>query len=65
MDHRETAYTMQPIGIIHSEHTVPEKTPIQPVYARDCQGRGEVFPDDAQGLRGKRGYGQGGDGIPG
>jgi len=39
-----------PIGIIHSEHTTPEKTPIQPVYAQDCRGQVEVFPDYAEGL---------------
>lgn len=27
-----------PIGIIHSPHSVAEKTPIQPCYAADCTG---------------------------
>lgn len=49
-------YTMQPIGIIHSEHTVPEKTPIQPVYAQGCQGRVEIFPDYAEGLSDIEGF---------
>lgn len=40
----------QPIGVIRSEHTVPEKTPIQPVYAPECTGTVEVFPDYAEGL---------------
>jgi hypothetical protein len=26
----------EPIGVIRSQHTVPEQTPIQPVYARGC-----------------------------
>ncbi len=41
----------RPIGVIRSEHLQPEKTPIQPVYARECQGRAEVFPEFAEGLR--------------
>lgn len=39
-----------PIGIIHSEHTVAEKTPVQPVYAYGCQGRIEVFEKFKTGL---------------
>jgi len=38
------------IGIIHSEHTIAEKTPIQPVYARGCKGRVEVFEEFQDGL---------------
>ncbi len=41
----------KPIGIIHSEHTIAEKTPIQPVYAKGCKGQVEVFPEYARGLR--------------
>jgi tRNA-Thr(GGU) m(6)t(6)A37 methyltransferase TsaA len=40
-----------PIGIIHSEHTVAEKTPIQPVYAQSCYGQVELFPEYAEGLK--------------
>jgi tRNA-Thr(GGU) m(6)t(6)A37 methyltransferase TsaA len=43
--------TYRPIGVIRSEHTSPEKTPIQPVYAKGCRGRAEVFPEYADGLR--------------
>jgi len=39
-----------PIGIIHSPHTVPEKTPIQPVYAAACSGTVELDPAYAAGL---------------
>ena len=48
------AYT--PIGIIHSEHKVPERTPIQPVYSQGCVGRVEVFPEYAPGLRDVEGF---------
>ena len=41
-----------PIGIIHSEHTVKEKTPIQPIYAQTCRGQVEVFPEFQEGLDG-------------
>lgn len=46
----ETAIIYRPIGLIRSEHTVAEKTPIQPVYAQGCPGRAEVFPEFADGL---------------
>lgn len=48
--------TYQAIGIIYSEHTVVENTPIQPVYARGCKGRIEVFPEFAEGLRDLEGF---------
>ena len=38
------------IGVIHSEHVVPQETPIQPVYALDCRGRVEILPEFADGL---------------
>lgn len=46
----------RPIGVIRSEHTKPEKTPIQPVYSEGCQGRAEVFPEFAAGLRDLEGF---------
>lgn len=39
-----------PIGIIRSEHICAERTPIQPVYARGCEGRVEVRQEFAEGL---------------
>ena len=39
------------IGVIHSGHTRPEETPIQPVFASGCKGQVEVFPEFAEGLR--------------
>lgn len=44
------------IGVIRSEHVAPENTPIQPIYARDCAGRVEVFPEYAEGLRDIEGF---------
>ncbi|MBZ0265405.1 tRNA (N6-threonylcarbamoyladenosine(37)-N6)-methyltransferase TrmO [bacterium] len=41
----------RPIGIIHSTHTNPEKTPIQPVYARDCVGKVEIDIQYLPGLK--------------
>jgi tRNA (Thr-GGU) A37 N-methylase len=41
---------LSPIGVIHSGHIVPEKTPIQPVYAGSCTGTVEVLPEYADGL---------------
>ncbi len=46
----------QPIGVIHSGHTRPEETPIQPVYAEGCEGKAEVFPEFAPGLRDLEGF---------
>lgn len=33
----------QPIGILHTMHQDPEKTPIQPVFASGCQGEAQIF----------------------
>ena len=46
----------RPIGVIHSEHTAAEKTPIQPVYAKGCKGRVEVYPEFAEGLKDLGGF---------
>jgi tRNA-Thr(GGU) m(6)t(6)A37 methyltransferase TsaA len=40
-----------PIGVIRSEHSVAEKTPIQPAYAKGCPGRAEIYPEFEEGLR--------------
>ena len=48
--------TYRPIGIIHSEHTVAEKTPIQPIYAQGCKGQVEIFTEFAEGLRDLDGF---------
>ncbi|MBN1809305.1 MAG: tRNA (N6-threonylcarbamoyladenosine(37)-N6)-methyltransferase TrmO [Planctomycetes bacterium] len=44
------------IGIIHSEHTRAEDTPIQPVFAEQCKGRAEIFPEYADGLKDIEGF---------
>jgi tRNA-Thr(GGU) m(6)t(6)A37 methyltransferase TsaA len=48
--------TYKPIGVIRSEHTRPEDTPIQSVYATGHQGRAEVFPEYEAGLRDLEGF---------
>lgn len=45
-----------PIGIIHSIHTIPDKTPIQPVYAKGCRGTVEIYPAYIQGLNDLEGF---------
>jgi len=40
----------RPIGVIHSPHVEPAKTPIQPRYADGYEGTVEVFPEYAAGL---------------
>ncbi len=47
---RPQTYTFSPIGVIHSEHTEPEATPIQSRYATGSPGRAEVFNAYAEGL---------------
>jgi tRNA (adenine37-N6)-methyltransferase len=46
----------KPIGVVRSEHTRAEETPIQPAYAKGCRGRAEVFPEYADGLRDLEGF---------
>jgi tRNA-Thr(GGU) m(6)t(6)A37 methyltransferase TsaA len=46
----------QPIGIIRSEHTDPDKTPIQSVYAAGCRGRAELLPEYTEGLSDLEGF---------
>ena len=52
----ERAFVCCPIGVIHTEHTAAEKTPIQPVYAKGSTGVVEVFPEFAAGLRDVDGF---------
>ena len=48
--------TFTPIGVIHSPHTDPQRTPIQPVYATGVAGEVEVFPEYEEGLRDLEGF---------
>lgn len=52
----KNTFCYQPIGIIHSEHTDPAKSPIQPCYAEGAMGKVEVFPEYAEGLNDLEGY---------
>lgn len=44
------------IGVIHSPHRLPEETPIQPAFAEGIQGRAEILPEYAEGLRDLEGF---------
>jgi len=46
----------KPIGYIRSEHINPEKTPIQPVFAKGCNGKAEIFPEYQEGLKDLEGF---------
>lgn len=48
--------TFNPIGVIHSEHVIAQKTPIQPAYAKGCKGQVEIFPEYTEGLRDLDGF---------
>jgi len=48
--------TLTPIGIIHSEHHDPKRTPIQPVCAPGSRGHIEIFPQYAEGLDDVEGF---------
>jgi tRNA-Thr(GGU) m(6)t(6)A37 methyltransferase TsaA len=52
----DETYIYRPIGILRSKHTSPEKTPIQPIYAKGCKGRAEILPQYADGLRDLEGF---------
>ncbi|MBW1716924.1 MAG: tRNA (N6-threonylcarbamoyladenosine(37)-N6)-methyltransferase TrmO [Deltaproteobacteria bacterium] len=46
----------KPIGVIHSQFRQPKGTPIQPTGAQGIDGRVEVFPEYAQGLKDLEGF---------
>ena len=46
----------KPIGVIHSPFRQPKGTPIQPAGAQGIDGRVEVFPEYAQGLKDLEGF---------
>lgn len=52
----KTSIIYRPIGIINSEHTRAESTPIQSAYAQDCMGMVKVFPEFEKGLRDLDGF---------
>lgn len=51
-----TAVCYTPIGVVRSPHHLPAETPIQPVFARGCRGRVEVFEKFVEGLRDLEGF---------
>jgi tRNA-Thr(GGU) m(6)t(6)A37 methyltransferase TsaA len=51
-----TGITYKSIGTIHSEHKQANETPIQPVYAQECAGAVDVFPEFAEGLADLEGF---------
>lgn len=48
---RNSTFTYRPIGIIHSPHLDPHRTPIQPIYAKGIKGRVEIFAEYEVGLQ--------------
>jgi tRNA (adenine37-N6)-methyltransferase len=56
LDVNDCHITYTSIGVIHSVHTIAEQTPIQPVFAQDCKGWVEVFPEFASGLQDLEGF---------
>jgi tRNA-Thr(GGU) m(6)t(6)A37 methyltransferase TsaA len=46
----------KPIGYLRSEHTNPDKTPIQPVFAKGFKGEAEIFPEYQEGLKDIEGF---------
>lgn len=53
---RETGITCSPIGIVHSEFTAREGTPIQPAFAKDAPGQVVVYDEFAAGLQDLDGF---------
>jgi tRNA-Thr(GGU) m(6)t(6)A37 methyltransferase TsaA len=47
---------LKPIGVVRSEHTRMDKTPVLPVFAEGCRGTVEVFPEYAAGLQDIEGF---------
>lgn len=46
----------RPIGIIHTPYQEQENTPIQGIFAPDVEGKVEVFPEYAEGLKDIQGF---------
>ena len=49
-------FRFSPIGVVHTPHELPEKTPIQPRYAQGVKGRVEVFAEYEEGLADIEGF---------
>jgi tRNA-Thr(GGU) m(6)t(6)A37 methyltransferase TsaA len=53
---RMREFTIKHIGYIRSEHKDAENTPCQPVFAPECKGQVEVFPEFTEGLKDIEGF---------
>ncbi len=49
-------FEYKPIGVIHSPFKEPKGTPIQPSGAKGVEGKVEVFPQYAEGLKDLEGF---------
>jgi tRNA-Thr(GGU) m(6)t(6)A37 methyltransferase TsaA len=56
MDSITDTITFKPIGVIRSQHMEARRTPIQPIYAKGCKGRVEIFPEFTEGLSDLQGF---------
>jgi len=52
----EVSFVCRPIGVVRSDHSAADRTPIQPVFAEGCAGRAEIFPEFVEGLRDLEGF---------
>jgi len=52
----DTIINYKPIGVIHSPFKKPQGTPIQSAAAEGVEGRIEVFPEYAEGLKDLEGF---------
>ena len=56
MDAERKDIVFRPIGVVRSAHTDPSRTPIQPRYAKDIEGRIEIYPEYEEGLTDVEGF---------
>jgi tRNA-Thr(GGU) m(6)t(6)A37 methyltransferase TsaA len=56
MDNKIDEIRYKPIGVIHSPFKDPKGTPIQPAGAEGVNGKVEVFPEYAEGLKDIEGF---------
>jgi len=47
---------LKPIGVVHSPYLEPKGVPIQPARNNDKEGRIEIFPEFAEGLKDLEGF---------
>jgi tRNA-Thr(GGU) m(6)t(6)A37 methyltransferase TsaA len=53
---KERSFSYHAIGVVHSPHSDPHHTPIQPVYAAGIKGRVDVFAEYEVGLQDLEGF---------